>query len=153
MHLILGTQERPSFRTTDFTAYTSRVRERYLDYLDELSAGAEPPYPYPVEHCDWCEWWARCRDKRRADDHLSLVAFLWRGQAVKLEDAGVSTVADLAALPEETTVNRLPARTLAGLRQQARLQVEARESRRERPRALRAGARARLCAPARRLSG
>ena len=128
MHLILGNQERPSFRTTDFTAYTSRVRERYLEYLDELSAGAEPPYPYPVEHCAWCEWWARCRDKRRTDDHLSLVAFLGRGQAVKLEGAGVSTVADLATLPEETTVDRLPARTIAGLRQQARLQVEARES-------------------------
>ena len=45
MHLILGTQERPSFRTTDFTAYTARVRERYLAYLDELAAEARAALP------------------------------------------------------------------------------------------------------------
>jgi predicted RecB family nuclease len=128
MHLILGTNERPSFRPTDFTAYTARVRERYIEYLGELTEGAEPPFPYPVDHCNWCEWWARCKDRRRADDHLSLVAFLGRGQAVRLEDAGVRTVAELAAMPDGAHVHRLPNRTLGGLRQQARLQVEARET-------------------------
>ncbi len=128
MHLILGTQERPSYRTSDFTAYAARVRDRYLGYLGELRGGAQPPYPYPVEHCNWCDWWARCRDKRRTDDHLSLVAFLGRGQAIKLEKAGVHTVEQLAALPDGMPVERLPAQTFVGLRQQARLQVEARRS-------------------------
>lgn len=128
MHLILGTQERPTFRATDFTAYTTRVRQRYLTYLEELSAKMDPPYPYPVEHCAWCEWWARCRDRRRRDDHLSLVAFLSRGQAMKLEDAGVQTVSELSKLPESATVDRVARGTLDTLRQQARLQVEARES-------------------------
>jgi predicted RecB family nuclease len=128
MHLILGTEERPSFRTSDFTAYAARVRERYLAYLDEVQNDTEPPYPYPVEHCAWCDWWARCRDKRRADDHLSLVAFLSRGQAVKLEDSGCHTVVDLAELSAGVRVERLANRTLAGLRQQARLQVQARRS-------------------------
>ncbi|MEA2766961.1 MAG: hypothetical protein QOK07_3365, partial [Gemmatimonadaceae bacterium] len=128
MYLVLGNQEQPSFRTTDFTAYTRRVRDEYIAYLASLDADLEPPYPYPVEHCAYCDWWARCRDKRRADDHLSLVAFLARGQAIKLEAAGVRTVEELAALPPESTVPRLARKTVAGLQQQARLQVEARRT-------------------------
>src|SRR3712207_8707946 len=56
------------------------------------------PYPTlfrsPVEHCAYCDWWARCRDRRRDDDHLSLVAFLTRAQAVRLEEAGIRRVTD-----------------------------------------------------------
>ena len=31
-------------------------------------------YPEPVEHCDVCRWAAECVQRRRDDDHLSLVA-------------------------------------------------------------------------------
>ncbi len=51
MHLVLGTREVRTFRPDDFTAYAARVRARFLDYLEELGQGLEPPYPYPVEHC------------------------------------------------------------------------------------------------------
>jgi predicted RecB family nuclease len=128
MHLILGTQEVRSYRPTDFQAYSAQVRKRYLAYLADLRRGEEPPYPYKVDHCDYCDWWARCRDKRRSDDHVSLVAFLGRGQAVKLDRATVHTVEQLAALPAGTRVPRLAATTLAGLQEQASLQVEARET-------------------------
>ena len=126
MHLLLGTREQRSFRPRDFAAYGARVRARFLDALAAYEAGAEPPYPYPVEHCHYCRWWRRCADRRRTDDHLSLVAFLTRGQAKRLEAAGVSTVAELAALPDGTHVPRVAGATLTTLRGQAGLQVASR---------------------------
>jgi predicted RecB family nuclease len=128
MHLILGTQEIRSYRPTDFQAYAAQVRKRYLAYLGDLGNGGEPPYPYKVDHCDYCDWWARCRDKRRHDDHTSLVAFLGRGQAIKLDDAEIHTVEQLASLAPGTKVPRLASTTLAGLQEQAALQVEARRT-------------------------
>ena len=126
MRLVLGDGQRPAFRPRDFLAYATRVRERYLEGLGAYGDGAQPPYPYPVAHCDYCDWWAHCRDKRRADDHLSLVAFLSRAQGMRLEAAGVHTVAALGTLAEDTSVPRVPGATLGALRQQARLQLESR---------------------------
>lgn len=126
MWLVLGTRELRAFRPRDFEAYARRVRERYAAALADYESGEPPPYPYPVEHCDYCDWWARCRDRRRADDHLSLVPFLSRGQAVRLEAAGIGTVAALGAAGEGVSVPRVSDATLAGLRQQARLQVHSR---------------------------
>jgi predicted RecB family nuclease len=125
MHVVLGSREVKSFRYDDFAAYVAHVRHQFLD---ALASDGPPPYPYPVEHCDYCDWWKRCKDKRRADDHLSLVAALTRQQSIRLEDGGVETVAALAALPDDATVQRLPRTTLDALHQQARLQVYTRET-------------------------
>jgi predicted RecB family nuclease len=125
MHVVLGTHERRSFRYDDFSAYVRRIRERFEAYVSD---GDPVPYPYPVPQCDYCDWWARCRDRRRTDDHLSLVASLGRGQAIRLEDAGVRTVRALAQTPPEFRVPRIGGRTLDDLRLQARLQVESRDS-------------------------
>ncbi|MEA2311139.1 MAG: hypothetical protein QOE28_1107, partial [Solirubrobacteraceae bacterium] len=126
VHVILGDEQVRSLRPRDFAAYAERVQRRFLTTLRTYSKGAEPPYPYPVEHCAHCDWWARCRDRRRDDDHLSLVAFLTRTQAERLEATGTRTVAELAALGEEVTVPRIGSGTLGGLRAQARLQVASR---------------------------
>jgi predicted RecB family nuclease len=128
MHLVLGSGEIRSFEPVDFAAYARRVKERLLHTLERYGHGVEPPYPYPVEHCAWCDWWLRCQRRRRDDDHLSLVAFLTRAQAIRLEDKGVPTVASLGALDASVQVPGVAAQTLAGLRQQARLQVESRDS-------------------------
>jgi predicted RecB family nuclease len=125
MHVVLGTDETRSYRYEDFSAYVRRVRSRLLEHLAE---DAPLPYPYPVEHCDYCDWWARCRDKRRADDHLSLVAGLGRSQAVKLEAAGIPTVRALASAPPEQRVPQLAQDTLGGLRLQAELQIHTRDT-------------------------
>ena len=85
-----------------------------------------PAYPYEVRDCEFCPWWHHCAGRRRADDHLTLVAGLQRGQGLKLEAAGIHTVAGLAAAPADLTVPRLPAATVATLRAQADLQVRSR---------------------------
>lgn len=129
MRLILGDMSDPAFRAEDFDAYAHDIRKMYLArYAELLRPAPDPPvaYPYPVADCDFCPWWHVCKDKRRADDHLSLVANLHRGQGLKLEAHGVHSLSDLVSLPEGEDVPRLPAATVESLRAQADLQLRSR---------------------------
>ncbi len=134
MHLMLGNDERPAFAPDDFAAYAGRIREAFGARHEQLAEPEPVPpvaYPYAVSDCDFCPWWHHCAERRRADDHVSLVAGLQRGQGLKLEAAGIHTVAGLAAVAPDVAVPRLPAATLGTLRAQADLQVRSRG--RERP--------------------
>lgn len=88
------------YRVRDFDAYCRLVRARL-----EAAVGTDPHelalanYPEPVEHCEVCRWWSLCDRRRRDDDHLSLVAGISRLQILELQGAGVTTLAELAALP------------------------------------------------------
>ncbi|WP_259312514.1 TM0106 family RecB-like putative nuclease [Capillimicrobium parvum] len=126
MHLILRDDERRALRPGDFEAYGQVIAERFAARYDELSGGALPAYPYPVRDCEYCHWWHVCEERRRGDDHISLVAGLWREQGLKLERAGVSSASALAALDRGTVIERLPQTTLSTLRAQADLQVRSR---------------------------
>ncbi len=128
VHVVLGSDEIRTFRPRDFQAYADRVQSRFFRTLQAYRKGAPPPYPYPVEHCAFCDWWARCRDRRRADDHLSLVAGITRAQAIKLEETGVRSVTELADIPTGASIPGISAPALASLRQQAWLQVLSRDS-------------------------
>ena len=127
MHLVLGDNERPPFEPEDFDAYAAQVLTHFLARREELAAGATPAYPYPVGDCDFCPWWRHCRDKRREEDHLSLVAGLSRTQGLRLEAEDVHSVAAVAALETDRRIPRLAAQTLAGLREQADLQIRSRD--------------------------
>ncbi len=115
------------YRTADFGAYFRFVRSRL-----EEAVGADPPpptYPDPVPHCEVCWLWLHCDKRRRADDHLSLVAGIRILHTRELQQQNISTVTALAA-----TGGALPARprrgapeTFTRLGHQARLQVQARE--------------------------
>ena len=127
MHLALGGGRGPvdaSFRVAEYAAYYRAVRRRF-----EAHADAPPEtYPEPVEHCAICDWRRACADRRRADDHLSLVAGITRGQRCRLVERGVATMADLGALglPVEPAVDGVNAAALARIRDQARIQDRAR---------------------------
>ena len=79
MHLALGgggSENPASFRVAEYAAYYRAVRRRF-----EAHAASPPDtYPEPVEHCGICEWQQSCAARRGADDHLSLVAGITRGQ-------------------------------------------------------------------------
>ena len=128
VHVVLGTDETRSFRPRDFQAYADRVQGRFFRTLQAYRKGAAPPYPYPVEHCAYCDWWARCRDRRRDDDHLSLVA----GDHARAGDRARGGRGAARHRARRRAGRRLAARhlgpALAGLRQQAWLQVESRDS-------------------------
>ena len=97
MHLALGGGDgrvEASFRVVEYAAYYRAVRRRF-----ETHAGTPPEtYPEPVDHCTICDWKQSCAEQRRADDHLSLVAGITRGQRRRLVARDVATMADLAAL-------------------------------------------------------
>ncbi len=131
MHLALGGGEGrvdASFRVAEYAAYYRAVRRRFEAHADAPSA----TYPEPVEHCAICDWSRVCADRRRADDHLSLVAGVTRGQRRRLVERGVTTMTDLGALglPVAPPVDGVGGAALARIRDQARVQDRARRERR-----------------------
>src|SRR5882672_3513316 len=110
----------------EYAAYYRHVRKRLLKAVGE-DAGKET-YPEPVEHCNVCRWFRECDTKRRADDHLSLVAGIRRQQRDQFEEWNAETMAKLAVLPIPLK-ERPKHGSKAGYeraREQARVQVEGR---------------------------
>lgn len=129
MRLYLGDGSQPEFTASDFTAYAERIYAEFTHRREQLSTPEPAPqvaYPYPCSSCDFCDWWQHCTQRRRDDDHLSLVAGLSRDQGLKLEAHGVRDIAALAALPDNEIVTRLTGDTTARLRAQADLQLRSR---------------------------
>jgi predicted RecB family nuclease len=119
------------FRVDDYAAYFRLIRGRLEETVgeeDEVLASAN--YPEPVDHCDVCPWSSVCNNKRRADDHLSLVAGISRLQRRELETRDIPTLAALAKMPLPLAFKpkRGAAATFERVREQARVQLAARET-------------------------
>lgn len=129
MHVVLGDGTERNFRVADYAHYLESLRARFLAAVEGFAgATRKAPYPVPCDHCDLCHWSERCDRQRLADDHLSQVAGITRIQTARLQDAGVPTMAALAALPVDANVARIQPETLAKLRGQAVLQEHARRT-------------------------
>ena len=115
------------YRYNDYAAYFRHVKHSFEQYIQSDS---EAPYPEPKPHCDICRWRNSCDQRRRDDDHLSLVANLSNAQITELNTQGVTTLSALAALPLPLTFapERGSAQSLEKAREQARVQLEARET-------------------------
>ena len=119
------------YRVDDYAAYFRLIRGRLEETVgedDDVLAAAN--YPEPVDHCDVCPWSSVCSQKRRTDDHLSLVAGISRLQRHELEARNIPTLAALAEMPLPLTFKpkRGAAATFERVREQARLQLVARET-------------------------
>lgn len=128
MHVVLGGLASPErFQVQRYIAYFRKVRSEFEQSwkLDNNST-----YPEPVEHCDVCSWFSLCDQRRRADDHPSLVAGISRNQRKALAGRGVTTVASLAklVLPPKPKIERIGDAALLRIREQARIQVDGREA-------------------------
>jgi len=127
MHLALGgggSESSASFRVAEYAAYYRAVRRRF-----EAHAASPPDtYPEPADHCSVCEWKQACAERRRADDHLSLVAGITQGQRARLAEREVTTMATLGALrlPVSPRLDGIGEAALARIREQARVQDHAR---------------------------
>lgn len=81
------------YEVTDFKAYYSFVKNRFA----ELMAGSPlSSYPDEVNHCSICNWWSDCTERRRIDDHLSLVAGIRKSQINELNKQSITTLKDFA---------------------------------------------------------
>src|SRR4051794_9914290 len=124
IHVITGDEARHTFRLADYAAYYRRLRADFLATAAVTSAAPASTYPEPVEHCNICRWWAVCRDQRRTDDHLSLVAGMRADQRRRLRAIGITTRGALAAGPVALDAHvRISADAYTKLRAQAALQV------------------------------
>lgn len=122
--LMLATgAEGPDHRAVPFALdevryYVRRAAGRLEAFAAELPGNLTPD---PCGHCDACAWLPACEVRWDEADHLCRVADLTKRQTARLQAAGVSTLAMLAAL--DTSVPGISAGTLARLTQQARLQI------------------------------
>ena len=116
------------YRYADCAAYFRKVKRGLSVSIAATNRGNT--YPDPKEHCDICRWRENCDKRRRDDDHLCLVANISKVQIGELKDRGVSTLAQLAAvsLPLTWKPERGSAESYTRIREQARLQHEARRS-------------------------
>jgi predicted RecB family nuclease len=116
------------YRMDEYGAYYRYIR-RALE-ASVADDGAAEIYPEPKAHCDVCRWAAQCDARRRADDHLSLVAGISKLQIEEFTANGVRTLAQLAALPEplpfKPTRGSVPA--YQRVRDQARIQLAGRQA-------------------------
>ena len=119
LHILLGTGKVVVLPMRDFQYYLAGARERleaFVENLPKESVGE------PCQACDLCRWRERCEGEWEAADHLSLVARITGGQIEKLNAAGITTVAQLAAAAADTRIPGVQPTTLEKLRGQARLQ-------------------------------
>jgi predicted RecB family nuclease len=116
------------YRVADYAAYYRYVRSSLERSVSGMIAGET--YPEPIEHCEICRWRRHCDERRRADDHLSLVAGISKSQMGELERRDVDTMEALAALslPLQWRPERGAAKSFEKIREQARIQVEGRTS-------------------------
>lgn len=117
-----------AYRIADYGAYYRHVRSSLESSVSGSVAG--DAYPEPIEHCEICRWRRHCDERRRADDHMSLVAGISKSQIGELKRHGVETTAALAALPLPLPwrPDRGAAKSFEKIREQARVQVEGRTS-------------------------
>jgi len=118
-----------TYRVDDYAAYFRMVRGQMVETVGlGYDRVARKYYPEPVDHCEICQWSTPCSAKRRADDHLSLVAGITRTQRRELESRSVDTLTGLAGLPVPLTFKprRGSADTYVRVREQARLQLASR---------------------------
>ncbi len=133
LHVALGGSARAveRLRVDDYMAYYRSARDRFLQSMADETAPTYPPaatYPEPVDHCDVCRWAAECTARRRADDHLSLVAGISARQRRALTERGIPTLEALGELqlPMTPRLDGTSEGALLRVREQARIQLEGR---------------------------
>ena len=114
-------------RLADYTAFFRAAKARFEARVFDEGPALET-YPDPVEHCRVCAWYPTCADRRRADDHLSLVAGMTRSATQRLVAAELPTLASLGDAPSELTVKDVNPGTYTRLHDQARIQLEGRRT-------------------------
>ncbi|MGA0601514.1 TM0106 family RecB-like putative nuclease [Caulobacter sp. KR2-114] len=103
------------------------TRRLMADFETFADADERPTRPLPSAECARCGYAARCEAQWRAADSPTFVAGLATNQMLKLEAAGVTTLAQLAGCDPATPIGGIGAKAFERLASQARLQHRGRE--------------------------
>ncbi|WP_208023398.1 TM0106 family RecB-like putative nuclease [Duganella alba] len=115
----LGSAEDVPFRTENYLAYYQCIKADFLAAQARFDSAAQPD---PADSDDWGRWSEYAAGLLLDRDHLGRVATIRKSQIGKLKAAGVTTLRQLAELPDGFAVKGLDTETLARLRAQASLQ-------------------------------
>lgn len=116
-----------SFRTADYQAYYRLIARQLLESTTKRDTAT---YPEPTSHCDVCRWWHTCETRRRQDDHPGYIAGISRLQIEQAREWDVTTLDGISKLrvPFAVRPRRGSPDGYIRIREQARLQVKARQS-------------------------
>lgn len=117
--VIPGSNVETPGEVSEYLAYYHHLKAAFLAYM---RSGTDGAYPHEVGHCRVCRWRTACEQRRDTDDYLGLVAWMRLDAIRRLENAGVRTIARLAAAGETQRPDGMKPETFARLRDQARLQ-------------------------------
>jgi predicted RecB family nuclease len=125
MHVVLGDLAEVHYRFAEYARYVAQLRRRFEERVKDST---RQTYPDPCDHCELCKWQHLCDERRTVDDHLCQVANITKIQIGKLQAAGITTLKGLGMLGESAVVPKISSETLKRIRSQARLQLEARDT-------------------------
>lgn len=117
----LGSGIDRTFRTTDYYAYYLCIKARFLAFQAAFDPAAQPD---PAASASWGSWSDHANAQLLARDHLVQVATIRSSQIARLNQAGITTMTQLARLPAGTLVRGVNAQSLDKLRAQAAMQCD-----------------------------
>lgn len=120
MYVMLGNNVEKMYHCADYSDYFEHLLARFLQHTNQQIQVST--YPDPCKKCQQCHWSERCNAQLINDDHLSQVAGINKSQIVKLNDAGIQTMAALAAQPIGTAISKINSLSFDKIRHQAALQ-------------------------------
>ena len=118
--LYLGGGKFKEFKTDHFWYWYQLLRKRYKDFQNSFNPN-NVPIDTPGDHGSWTPF---IQERLEASRDLVLVAKMRQTQRLKLKEADINTIDELAALNDGTKIQGLRQQSLIDLRDQARLQVK-----------------------------
>ena len=125
VYVVTGDGQEHPHRLSDYAAFFRYARLRFEQRVLGGS-GALETYPDPVDHCRVCAWYPTCIQRRRDDDHPSIVAGMRRVDTERFMSADVRTLTQIAQLPAAAVVPDIGPHAQRRLSDQARLQLHER---------------------------
>lgn len=119
VRIILGNQSEVVIPPASVVYYLREAKQRFEDFIFAPDFDLQPE---PCKHCSLCHWKDECENIWVGEDHLWQVANIRKSQILKLRDAGISTLTDLATAGDSLKIPKLAPDTFHKLKKQASLQ-------------------------------
>lgn len=124
LHIILGNKQQVSFRTDDFYYYYLQLKEAFLKFHACFNADEAPDITN--WDSDFGRWTSHVENLLADKDHLCRVANITKSQIKKLNQAGITTMSELASCTQER-IPKLDQMVFQRLKAQAHLQLKSKQ--------------------------